>query len=359
MNNEPLNVRKDSFNDSSDDSSKNNEDGLFSESIISDTSTSPSTPATVLKVNNNDQLNEKIYDSILKTPSSIEITQSSLTSERIDNFSIASSSGDSNEKKDIGKQRVRLDDFEENDIENFKSTPTSQKNELTIDTNLFDSTKKKLETIKKAEETLYEDSESDWDKESISSEQSSLASPQNIGLPPRSRSPSINTYSNNPLPLKPSRDSTPPRNTSRDSTPPQKPSRSNSPSNRQSETVDNTKNSISIRGPSPPRPPRVPSPTQSTIPVSTKVEAIIPISSESETINELSPKTGLSVKERLKLRMESKKKGLNEDNQKTVPEEVQKPVPELVKFYEEESGKNVGESQPPTKPSRKPSIKDV
>lgn len=347
-NNESLSARQYSFEDLSDDSSKNKEDGIFSESIISDT---PSTPATLSKVNNIAHSNEKI-DSFLKTPSSIEMTQSSIASEHTDNLSTVSSTADGNENKDLGKQRIRLDDFEENDIENIKATPTSHRKELTIDTSLFDSTRKKLETIKKAEESLYEDSESDWDKESITSEQSSLASPQNIGLPPRSRSPSMNTYSNNP-PRKPSRDSTPPRNTSRDSTPPQKPSRSNSPTTKYSETNssninDNTKNSVSMRGPSPPRPPRIPSPTQSTIPVSTKVEAIIPINSESETVNELSLKSGLSVKERLKLRMESKKKG--------VSEEIQKPVPELVKFYEEESGKK--EFQPPTKPSRKPSIKE-
>ena len=343
-NNELLDERPYSYEDLSDDSSKNKDEGLFFESIISDTTVTLSTPATLSKVNNSSHSADKKYDSLLKTPSSIELTQSSIAS------------ADITEEKDAIKQRVRLDDFEDNDIENIKATSTPQKKELTIDTSdtsLLNSTKKKFEIIRKAEETLFDDSESDWDKESISSEISSLASPQNIGLPPRSRSPSI-TYSNN-APQKPSRDSTPPRNASRDSTPPQKPSRSNSPTTKPSETnntiiKDSAKTSVNIRGPSPPRPPRVPSPTQSTIPSSTKVDAIIPMSPETETSNDLGSKSGLSVKERLKLRMENKKK--------VVSEEVQKPVPELVKFYEEESGKNLSETQPPTKPSRKLSIKE-
>ena len=268
------------------------------ESIISYSSAHSPTPIKALD-SDIQSINEKTSPSIEK-------------SESVDSENIASLSSSailSPEIHDQSKQRIILDDFEEHDIENIKATPISQRptKDLTINTGGDESMKKKIETIKRAEESLYEDSESDWDKESISSEISSLASPQNIGLPPRARSPSINSFTS------------PPQKPSRDSTPPRKPSRSNSPLAKPIEDTLNVKSSTPIRGPSPPRPPRAPSPAPPSPLESvknTKVEAIIPISPENEIISEISTTSALSAKERLKLRMESKKqeKGIAEED---------------------------------------------
>jgi hypothetical protein len=298
------------------------EDSSALESIISDSSLPSATPIKGLALDTNTQLNDDI-----KSPSSVEKSDSSVDSENVVSL-MSTSAVLSPESSNQDKQRIILDDFEEHDIENIKATPITRmpSKELTINTSIDESTKKKIEIIKKAEESLYDDSESDWDKESISSEISSLASPQNIGLPPRARSPSINSFTS------------PPQKPSRDSTPPRKPSRSNSPMSKPLEVTTSVINSTTIRGPSPPRPPRVPSPSPAPELESaknTKVEAIIPISPEHEIISEISPSSsGLSVKERLKLRMENKKQ-------------------EKGKAEELTETKDIKESGPPIKPHRK------
>jgi len=296
------------------------EDSSAFGSILSESSIPSPTPIKITKFDT---------DNTFKSPHSLEKSEASIISDN--NVYLSMSSTElSPEIQEKNKQRIRLDDFEDGDIESIKTTPklSNSKGGLTVNTSLDESTKKKIETIKKGEESLYEDSESDWDKESISSEVSSLASPQNIGLPPRARSPSINSYSS------------PPQKPSRDSTPPRRPSRSNSPSILPV-TAEVPKNTINIRGPSPPRPPRAPSPSlvkTTEQKEDTKIGEIIPITPEQDS-GEINP-SSLSVKERLKLRMETKK----QEKEKGIAEvDVKKEI--------------TTNDIPPLKPQRKPSLK--
>ena len=295
------------------------EDSSALGSILSESSIPSPTPMKITKFD---------ADDTFKSPHSLEKSEASIISDNIVNLSMSSTEL-SPEMQETNKQRIRLDDFEEGDIENITTTPklSNSVGGLTVNTSLDESTKKKIETIKKGEESLYEDSESDWDKESISSEVSSLASPQNIGLPPRARSPSINSYSS------------PPQKPSRDSTPPRRPSRSNSPSTL-SVPAEVPKSTINIRGPSPPRPPRAPSlPLVKTTEQKedTKIEEIIPITPEQDS-GEINPGS-LSVKERLKIRMENKK----QEKEKGIAEVDVKEI--------------TTNDIPPLKPQRRPSSK--
>jgi hypothetical protein len=98
-----------------------------------------------------------------------------------------------------------------------------------------------------------------------------------------------------------------------------------------------------IRGPSPPRPPRAPTPSlvkTTEQKEDTKFEEIIPITPEQDS-GEINPGSSLSVKERLKLRMESKK----QEKEKGIAEvDVKKEI--------------TTNDIPPLKPQRKPSLKD-